>query len=178
MTLCMAYVILGAHKVVHEVTNQSREQMVTTLAMMCISINICLYVSPLDTMKRVVQTKSAASLPITLCSANLLNGFLWVAFGITEGDFYVLTPNAIGSVLSVAQVALYYTYYNTEESRQEEMEILAAAVALEGVSKSRKSQRLAKSYGSLNKSPLILPFNPNTYHSVVIVQTEREKESS
>ena len=103
-------------------------------------------------MKRVVQTKSAASLPITLCSANLLNGLLWVAFGITEGDFYVLTPNAIGSVLSVAQVALYYTYYNTEESRQEEMEILAAAVALEGVSKSRNSQRLAKSYGSLNRS--------------------------
>ena len=42
MALCMAYVILGAHKVVHEVTNQSREQMVTTLAMICISINICL----------------------------------------------------------------------------------------------------------------------------------------
>ncbi|CAI5725679.1 unnamed protein product [Peronospora destructor] len=173
MALCMAYVILGARGV----TNQSREQVITTLAMMCISINICLYVSPLDTMKRVVRTKSAASLPITLCSANLLNGLLWVAFGITEGDFYVLAPNAIGSVLSIAQVALYYTYYNTEESRQEEMEILTAAAALEAVSKSRNSPRLTNSYGSLDKAPLTASFNPHTYHSVVFVQAEREKES-
>ncbi|CAI5701288.1 unnamed protein product [Peronospora effusa] len=173
MALCMAYVILGAHGV----TNQSREQVVTTLAMMCISINICLYVSPLDTMKRVVQTKSAASLPITLCSANLLNGLLWVAFGITEGDLYVLTPNAIGSVLSIVQVVLYYTYYSTEESRQEEMEILAAATALEAVTKSRNSQRLTTSYGSLNKAPVIAAFNPHTYHSVINVHAEQEKES-
>ena len=54
---------------------------------------------------RVLRTKSATSLPITLCSANMLNELLWVAFGIIDGDFYVLTPNVTDFVLSVAQVS-------------------------------------------------------------------------
>jgi solute carrier family 50 protein (sugar transporter) len=168
MALCMAYVVLGAHGL----TNQTREQVITTLALMCISVNICLYASPLDTMKRVVQTKSAASLPISLCTVNLINGLLWVAFGITEGDYYVLTPNAIGSVLSAAQVALYFTYCATDESRHEEAEIQAAVAALETVSKS-SSMRSTSSYGSVNKAASVTSFVPHAYHSVVDVH---EKE--
>ncbi|GMF34615.1 unnamed protein product [Phytophthora lilii] len=162
----MAYVVLGANGL----TNQSREQVVTTLALMCISVNVCLYASPLDTMKRVVQTKSATSLPISLCTVNLVNGLLWVVFGITEGDYYVLTPNAIGSVLSAAQVALYFTYCNTAESRQEEAQIQAAAAALETASKAANTLQPAGSYGSLTSVV------PHTYPSVVDVHAEREKE--
>ncbi|KAG7388634.1 hypothetical protein PHYPSEUDO_012125 [Phytophthora pseudosyringae] len=172
MALCLAYVVLGANGF----TSQSREQVTTTLALMCISVNICLYASPLDTMKRVVQTKSAASLPISLCTVNLINGLLWVAFGITEGDYYVLTPNAIGSVLSAAQVALYFTYCDTDESRQEESEIQAAAAALEATSKATTSVRSTSSYGSLTKAPSATSFVPHTYHSVVDVHVEHEKE--
>ncbi|KAE8966115.1 hypothetical protein PR003_g29873 [Phytophthora rubi] len=171
MALCMAYVVLGAHGF----TGQSREQVIATLALMCISINICLYASPLDTMKRVVRTKSAASLPISLCTVSLLNGLLWVAFGITEGDYYVLTPNAIGSVLSAAQVALFFTYCNTEESRREQAEIQAAAAALEAAT----CFNSAGSYGSLNKTPSTTSFTnfvPHTYHAVVDVHAERERE--
>ncbi|KAE8888260.1 hypothetical protein PF005_g23304 [Phytophthora fragariae] len=171
MALCMAYVVLGAHGF----TGQSREQVIATLALMCICINICLYASPLDTMKRVVRTKSAASLPISLCTVSLLNGLLWVAFGITEGDYYVLTPNAIGSVLSAAQVALFFTYCNTEESRREQAEIQAAAAAL----KAATCFNSAGSYGSLNKTPSTTSFTnfvPHTYHAVVDVHAERERE--
>ncbi|KAG2760413.1 hypothetical protein JG687_00012643 [Phytophthora cactorum] len=171
MALCMAYTILGAHGF----TNQSREQVITSLGLICISVNICLYASPLDTMKRVVQTKSAASLPISLCTVNLMNGLLWVAFGITEGDYFVLTPNAIGSVLSAAQVALYFTYCNTDESRQEEEAILAAAAALEAGSKASNA-RSTSSYGSLTKIPSTTTFVPLTCHSVIDVHTERERE--
>ena len=112
--------------------------------MMCISINIRLYVSPPDTMKRVVRIKSTASLSITLCLTSMFNELLWVAFGINEDDFYVRSPSAIGSVLSVAQMTLYCTYYNTKESRQDEIEVLAAAAALEAVNKFRNFQKLAK----------------------------------
>ncbi|GMF59528.1 unnamed protein product [Phytophthora fragariaefolia] len=128
-------------------------------------------------MKRVVRTKSAASLPISLCTVNLLNGLLWVAFGITEGDYYVLTPNAIGSVLSAVQVALYFTYCNTDESRREEAEIQAAAAALEMVGKmANVDVKPASSYGSLNKTPSTTSFVPHAYHSVVDIHAEREKE--
>ncbi|KAG7396547.1 hypothetical protein PHYBOEH_002159 [Phytophthora boehmeriae] len=168
MAMAMLYVILGANGFTH----QSRNQVVTTLGFMCISGNICLYASPLDTMKRVVQTKSAASLPISLCTVNLLNGLLWVAFGLTEGDYFVLTPNAIGSVLSTVQVALYFMYCNTEESRSEEAEIQAAAAALEAGSSMSKPTKFVKSsdsYGSLGAIP-------HTYHSVIDVHADREKE--
>ncbi|KAG2506133.1 hypothetical protein JM18_009064 [Phytophthora kernoviae] len=156
MAMAMLYVILGAHGFTH----QSRNQVVTTLGFMCITVNICLYASPLDTMKRVVQTKSAASLPISLCTVNLLNGLLWVAFGLTEGDYFVLTPNAIGSVLSTVQVALYFMYCSTEESRREEAEIQAAAAALETMSKASNVVKPSHSYGSLGAIP-------HTCHSVV-----------
>ncbi|GMF35373.1 unnamed protein product [Phytophthora fragariaefolia] len=69
-------------------------------------INVALYASPLQTMKFVLQTKSAASLPATTCCVNLINGSLWVLYGILANDMFVLTPNAMGVVLSVIQVAL------------------------------------------------------------------------
>ncbi|KAG7388629.1 hypothetical protein PHYPSEUDO_012120 [Phytophthora pseudosyringae] len=69
-------------------------------------INVALYASPLQTMKLVLQTKSAASLPATMCCVNLANGSLWVLYGILANDMFVLTPNAMGVVLSLVQVAL------------------------------------------------------------------------
>ncbi|KAL3673120.1 hypothetical protein V7S43_002415 [Phytophthora oleae] len=69
-------------------------------------INVALYASPLQTMKLVLQTKSAASLPATMCCVNLVNGSLWVLYGILANDMFVLTPNALGVVLSSVQVAL------------------------------------------------------------------------
>ncbi|KAG6620745.1 MtN3-like protein [Phytophthora cinnamomi] len=71
-----------------------------------VGINVALYASPLQTMKLVLRTKSAASLPATMCCMNLLNGSLWMLYGILANDMFVLTPNAMGVVLSVVQVAL------------------------------------------------------------------------
>lgn len=101
------YIVLGAHDVL---VHQPYDQLVYTQGIFAIIANLCLYAAPLDTMKRVVELRNAESLPISLCVVNLLNGVLWVAFGLTEGDYFVLTPNAIGSVLSAVQVGLYIKY--------------------------------------------------------------------
>ncbi|GMF34625.1 unnamed protein product [Phytophthora lilii] len=61
-------------------------------------------------MGRVIRTKSAASLPIELCVANLVSGALWSTMAIGQGDMFVLAPNALGMMLSVVQVALYLAY--------------------------------------------------------------------
>lgn len=100
------WTVLGAYGF----TGQPFERVVQTQGIMAIMANLGLYAAPLDTMKRVIQLRNAESLPISLCLVNLLNGTLWVAFGLTERDYFVLTPNAIGSVLSAAQVALYIKY--------------------------------------------------------------------
>lgn len=101
-----AYVIVATAGL----TNQSEDSITKILGYMCVAINIAVYASPLDTMKTVIKTKNSESLPISLCSMNLLNGSLWVVFGAVEGDYFVLTPNAIGSVLSAIQVGLYLMY--------------------------------------------------------------------
>lgn len=69
-------------------------------------INVALYAAPLQTMKLVLQTRSAVSLPATMCCVNLVNGSLWMLYGILANDMFVLTPNALGVVLSTVQVAL------------------------------------------------------------------------
>ncbi|OWY91228.1 MtN3-like protein [Phytophthora megakarya] len=81
-----------------------------------VTINVALYASPLQTMKLVLQTKSAASLPATMCCVNLVNGSLWVLYGILANDMFVLTPNAMGVVLSFVQVVLCIKFRHSRNS--------------------------------------------------------------
>jgi solute carrier family 50 protein (sugar transporter) len=84
-------------------SSNAQEKIVGYIAVI---INVVLYASPLQTMKLVLKTKSAASLPATMCCVNLVNGSLWVLYGILAADMFVLSPNALGVALSAVQVAL------------------------------------------------------------------------
>jgi solute carrier family 50 protein (sugar transporter) len=106
MLLAVVYAVLG----VHGVTGQSPAEVATTLGFVCVTCNVCLFAAPLETMGQVLRTKSAASLPIALCVANLTSGALWSTMAIGQNDMFVLAPNALGTMLSLAQVALYLTY--------------------------------------------------------------------
>ncbi|RLN49753.1 hypothetical protein BBJ29_002731 [Phytophthora kernoviae] len=50
------------------VTNQSDSAVEKTLGFICITFNVVLYASPLETMEKVIQTKSAPSLPNSISS--------------------------------------------------------------------------------------------------------------
>jgi solute carrier family 50 protein (sugar transporter) len=101
-----AYVIVATAGV----TGQTDDGISKILGYMCVAVNIGVYASPLDVMKTVVKTKNAEALPISLCTMNLINGSLWVVFGAVTADYFVLTPNALGAVLSAVQVGLYVKY--------------------------------------------------------------------
>ncbi|RLN31447.1 hypothetical protein BBJ28_00006694 [Nothophytophthora sp. Chile5] len=106
MALATTYAVVG----VYGFTNQSPTEVAVMLGFVCVTCNICLFASPLETMGKVVRTKSASSLPITLCTVNLVAGALWSAMAIGQNDMFVLTPNALGTVLSALQVSLYVKY--------------------------------------------------------------------
>ncbi|EGZ23455.1 hypothetical protein PHYSODRAFT_484516, partial [Phytophthora sojae] len=106
MALATAYGIFG----VQGVTNQLPAQVAATLGVVCVTANICLFASPLETMGKVVRLKSAASMPIALCVANLTSGALWSTLAIAQNDMFVLAPNALGTMLSLVQVGLYLAY--------------------------------------------------------------------
>jgi solute carrier family 50 protein (sugar transporter) len=108
--LVLLFVVLCRTEVLALAAN-AQEKIVGYIA---VAINIGLYASPMQTMKLVLRTKSAASLPATMCCVNLVNGSLWVVYGILANDMFVLTPNALGVVLSVVQVALCVKFRHGE----------------------------------------------------------------
>ncbi|GMF59527.1 unnamed protein product [Phytophthora fragariaefolia] len=93
------------------VTNQSDAAVEKTLGFIAIAFNLVLYASPLETMKKVVQTKNASSMSISISSIFLVNAALWVIFAVALSDMFVLIPNAIGTVLCTVQVLLYLIYH-------------------------------------------------------------------
>lgn len=66
--------------------------------------------SPLEKIKVVIKTKSSRALPVPLCCMCLVNTSLWLSFGLTTGDVYVILPNCFGVVLCSLQVALCIIY--------------------------------------------------------------------
>ncbi|KAG2905229.1 hypothetical protein PC129_g8643 [Phytophthora cactorum] len=57
-------------------TKQSKSSMATAMGAISISTSIGLYGSPLATTRRVIRTKSTASMPFTLCLASFFNSLI------------------------------------------------------------------------------------------------------
>lgn len=91
---------------------QSSDTVVKVMGYASVAVNICMYASPLGTMRKVVRTRSVASLPIWMSVVSLSNGALWTAYAILEGDMFILVPNATGVLLTSAQVVLFLMYRN------------------------------------------------------------------
>ncbi|KAI9222350.1 sugar efflux transporter for intercellular exchange-domain-containing protein [Blastocladiella britannica] len=64
------------------------------------------YVSPISVLVTVVKTRNSGPFDPILAFACMLNGTLWVIYGIAIGDFFVYFPNAIGSMFGLLQLAL------------------------------------------------------------------------
>ncbi|KAG7379299.1 hypothetical protein PHYPSEUDO_008753 [Phytophthora pseudosyringae] len=101
------------------VTGQSKSSVATAMGAISIGTSIGLYGSPLATIRRVVRTKSTASMPFTLCLANFFNSVCWVVYAIITVDVWVLLPNAFGCVLTTIQLILYAIYPTSPETQLE-----------------------------------------------------------
>lgn len=100
-----------------DVTSQSREQVRDIVGFAAVGVNISLYASPFETIRQVLNTKSAATLPIAMCSVAAVNCSLWLICSIVDNDMFILTPNVIGVTLSAIQVTLYVMHTPTVRVR-------------------------------------------------------------
>ena len=66
--------------------------------------------SPLSSLYHVISTKSASSIDPRLAIAQLLNGFLWLLYGICISDPVVFGPNIIGILVATTQLILKRIY--------------------------------------------------------------------
>ncbi|KAG6592540.1 MtN3-like protein [Phytophthora cinnamomi] len=106
LTAATLYLVLGSCGA----TGQTHDGVASTFGFIAVTINIALYASPLANMKKVVETKDASSLPITISAVFLGNAALWVVYAIAAGDMFVMVPNLLGMLLCAAQVALYIKF--------------------------------------------------------------------
>jgi solute carrier family 50 protein (sugar transporter) len=65
-----------------------------------IVVDVWMFASPLGTLKRVIRTKSAASIPINLSLMLFASTSLWVVSGLVASDYFVAVINIVGVVLS------------------------------------------------------------------------------
>ena len=74
---------------------------------------IVLFGSPLSSLKNVIATKSAKTIPLPFTLTCCINCFLWSVFGILEAnDFNIYFPNVLGLILGVLQLFLLFIYGN------------------------------------------------------------------
>lgn len=88
-------------------TNQTRSQASTVLGWVTIATSVVQFAAPLATVKKVIRTKSSASLPFIMCLLNVINGGLWVAYAAVVSDMFVPAPNVVSVALVITQVALF-----------------------------------------------------------------------
>ena len=75
-------------------------------------VGTCMFAAPFATVRQVLQTQSADSLPFPIIFVNAVNGVLWTMYGLQLNDAYVIGPNALGFVCASLQLALHQRYSN------------------------------------------------------------------
>lgn len=100
------YVLLG----ISGVTNQTHSQVKDVLGYIADLASICFFASPTERIKRVLQTKSVAPIPIQMCCMGVVTNSLWVAYGFASHDPIVIIPNVISLAFTTTQLVLYVIY--------------------------------------------------------------------
>ncbi|KAF1336840.1 Bidirectional sugar transporter sweet13, partial [Globisporangium splendens] len=106
LALFTVYIVLATTHVTHE-SDHEIENVVGIVMVVC---GIAMSASPLAAIKNVLRTKSAASLPTTMCVVNFVNCCLWIGYTMVAYDFFVFLPNCLGALLSGVQVVLCVIY--------------------------------------------------------------------
>ncbi|KAL4555190.1 hypothetical protein LXL04_037801 [Taraxacum kok-saghyz] len=88
---------------------------------------ISMFASPLSVMNVVIQTKSVEFMPFYLSLSTFLMSTSFLLYGVFNFDPFIYVPNGIGTILGIAQLALYFYYH--DKSKEESREPLIESVA-------------------------------------------------
>jgi solute carrier family 50 protein (sugar transporter) len=124
--------------------DQSRRRLGLVLGYIADVTTLALFVSPFEKVKLVIQTKSAAAIPVLLCSIIFVNSGLWLLNGIVDDDLFIVVPNIVGVLLSASQLTLYFIYrpsrhVSSADTRESDLD----AVELEGGTAEPKTTEFA-----------------------------------
>ncbi|CAD5226550.1 unnamed protein product [Bursaphelenchus xylophilus] len=86
---------------------------IDVLGLVCMTFNIVNFGAPLAGMKVVFSKKCCDSMPLPLCTANLLVSSQWCLYGVLVKDIYIIIPNGAGVVLAFFQISLFLFFPRT-----------------------------------------------------------------
>ena len=73
----------------------------------CILTFCVVFITPVQILYRVLKERNYNLIPIYNCWVSLCFSSLWIVYAIFISDFYILFPNIINIILSLAQIAVY-----------------------------------------------------------------------
>ncbi|KAL4159205.1 hypothetical protein PRNP1_004971 [Phytophthora ramorum] len=100
------YTILG----LTGVTGQSTDQVGNVTGYMMAVGSVLLYISPFETIKSVLKTRSGASIPFGMCLAGATSNVLWMINGLLTSDIFIFLLGTVCAALGLVQVVLYLIY--------------------------------------------------------------------
>jgi solute carrier family 50 protein (sugar transporter) len=144
------YVVLFAVGTIH----QSKDDFKLVLGYATNIQNMFAFLAPLEKVKQVLITKSAAPIPVLMSAAIFVNCVLWMSSGVVKHDNFLIVPNVIGATLGAIQVVLYFIYRPTRYTI-EAVDKLELPVDLEMYSTCDQISPHAASF-----RPLVSPMEP------------------
>lgn len=135
------------------VTGQSNSSTGDVFGYLSLLVSIGFYASPFATIREVLRSKNAASIPIALCTAGTIGNSLWTLYGLAQSDWFIFLPNVVCVLIGVAQILLYVKY---NPIRQGASDNAAAVVNVVLSPTSKQSQQLGSVSPSFHtlQSPL------------------------
>ncbi|PSR91418.1 Bidirectional sugar transporter like [Actinidia chinensis var. chinensis] len=133
---CVALATLALLVLTLTHSTKLRSTIVGSIAMLG---NVMMYASPLSVMRMVVSTKSVEYMPLSLSLASFANGICWTIYALIRFDPFIVAPNGLGTLLGLAQIILYDTFYKSTKrqmlERQSKVEMGLAETAIPEESK-------------------------------------------
>jgi solute carrier family 50 (sugar transporter) len=93
-------------------------QSLVLIGILAIAANCLMFAAPLAIVKEVVKTKSVRYMPFLMSLMSFLCASVWLIWAIMAQDYFVLIPNALGTLFSLAQLVLYGVYWRMERNEK------------------------------------------------------------
>jgi len=80
------------------------------LAVVAASWGVLMAISPLLQIRRIVQRRSSSDLSLSYIGVLLIGFTLWIAYGISLGNWALIVPNGVAFAVGIATVLVALRY--------------------------------------------------------------------
>jgi len=102
----------------------------TLIIGLAVNINlIFFYGAPLSKIATVLETKTSKMIHVPTMIFSLMNGMLWLVYGVAVSDPFIAIPNGFGAVLGVVQMTLCFLFPRHPTPHHHSIHATAGALA-------------------------------------------------